>query len=97
MGFKHKAGILNELTHHKVLKLPLHNLHHHLLLQDAPWEFSLTLTTSRICNSSSSPSQHHKTAATAAAALSLQRHRHKLCCLRLAVNGEQYNGSLPAV
>lgn len=44
-------------------------------------------------------SQHHKTAATttAATALSLQRHRHKLYCLHLAVNGEQYNGPLPAV
>lgn len=88
-AFKHKAWILNELTHHKCVPSPppgcalgiLLDFDHLLHLQ-----FIISL------------SQHHKPATTTTTtSLSLQRHRHKQYCLRLALNGEQYNGSLPAV
>lgn len=46
----HKALILNELAHHEVLPAPF--------LCGVLWEFSPTLTISRICNSSSQSCHH---------------------------------------
>lgn len=87
-AFKHKAVILNELTHHKApppsytppppgcalgILLDFDHLSH-LQFIISPFSASENTTTS-----------------TTTAALSLQRHRHKLYCLCIALNGEQYN------